>query len=412
MLCIAYSTNIYACIGGKGFLPENDLYIGVNQTFGISGVTDSEFNNILDKVQEVYGQEIKSYGGTLQIKRKWDDGTVNAMAYREGSHFIIEMFGGLARHQSITKDAFALVACHEIGHHIGGAPHYSQAGNTWASTEGQSDYFATMKCLRKLFSIDNNEQIISEMKIDPLVESQCNDKHTVSNDQAICKRISMAGLASASMFAVMQNQSLPRFENPDPSTVTSSYESHPQYQCRLDTYFNGAICEISEDEEIGQNDPNEGTCNRLDQYDHGIRPLCWYKPAGGTTGPDPDPDPEPTPAGVAKTPHINGQTSINSNNPSMMIPIQIDVSNIQGAAGFAFEVSKPNAQFSNPNGSAPDQQNGLFLEVYQGTGGVYNLLPSQRLPNWGIYQIRIIALDNNKKPVSKNSNSFILNLRR
>ncbi len=412
VVCLATTVQSFACIGGKGFLPENDLYIGVNQVFGIQGINQSEFNEVLDKVYDVYAPEISQKGGNLKIRRMWTDGTVNAMAYREGKDYIIEMFGGLARHSSITKDGFALVACHEIGHHIGGAPHYSGSGNTWASTEGQSDYFATMKCLRKVFAQDNNEQIVSDMKVDPTAEKECEERHSVSNDQAICKRIAMAGFASSSMFAVMQNRPLPDFNNPDPSKVSQTFESHPQYQCRLDTYFNGAVCDIAEDVDLGQRDPNEGACNRAEKYSFGLRPLCWFKPNGSGGGTDPDPDPDPTPSGVAATPHVNGQTSIRSNNPNSIIKLQIDVSRFAGAAGLAFEVSKPNQQFSNPNGSAPDSQNGLFLEVYQLTRGVYSLNPSRQLPTWGVYQIRVIALDKNRKPVSKNSNSFVLNLQR
>jgi Zn-dependent protease with chaperone function len=54
------------------------------------------------------------------------------------------MFGGLARDPLVTKDGFSAVICHEIGHHIAGAP---RKGFSWASNEGQADYFATTKCL-------------------------------------------------------------------------------------------------------------------------------------------------------------------------------------------------------------------------------------------------------------------------
>jgi len=47
---------------------------------------------------------------------------VNAYASvdKQGQQFI-HMFGGLARHPLMTEDAFLLVACHEFGHHYGGA---------------------------------------------------------------------------------------------------------------------------------------------------------------------------------------------------------------------------------------------------------------------------------------------------
>jgi hypothetical protein len=403
-VCLATTAQSFACIGGKGYLPQNKLFIGVNE---IQGINQTDFNDVLDKISSTYSSEIARYGGNLKILRKWSDGTVNALARREGRDFVIEMFGGLARHSSITKDAFTLVACHEIGHHIGGAPHYSGAGNTWASSEGQSDYFATIKCLKKVFSKENNEQIVSGMTIPKSVEKECKAKFSSANDQAICKRISMAGFSSASMSAVSQNAPLPKFDTPDPGRVPSNYESHPQYQCRLDTYFNGAVCDISEDIEIGQTDPNVGVCNRADSYDYGLRPLCWFKPQSGNG----NPDPTPTPGGVAPTPSVNGQTTVASNNPNTVIPLQIDLRSIQGAAGFGIEVSKPNQQFLNPNGSEPDRQNGLFLEIIRQPSGVYSLNPSRQLPSWGVYQIRIIVLDSSGNAISKNSNPFVLSLR-
>lgn len=402
-------TQSFACIGGKGFLPQNNLYIPDDQR-AIQGISQTDFDEVLDKIADVYTSEVARFGGTLRINRKWTDGTVNAMAYREGKTYHIDMFGGLARHSSITKDAFALVACHEIGHHIGGAPKYSQSGNTWASTEGQSDYFATMKCLRKVFLRDDNQQIVSAMTVDPVAAQKCAEKHTEPNELAICKRISMAGFSGASMFAVIQNQNLPKFDSPDPSVVSQTYESHPQFQCRLDTYFNGAVCDVSEDIDLGNSDPKVGACNQSATVNYGFRPLCWYKPSG--SNPNPDPNPNPTPAGIAKTPTANGMVSVNSNNPNTMIPLVLDVSNFTGAANLAVEVSKPNKQFANPNGTSPDQPNGLFVQVYKRTQGTYNLLPAQQLPSWGTYQIRVISLDPNQKPVSRNSNSFILNLRK
>ncbi len=400
LMSLLISIHSFACVNGKGILPENDLYLGVDYKPINGGVTEVQFNSVLDRVENIYGGIIRSYGGQLKMNRLWSDGTVNASANRQGSTYVVNMYGGLARHQAITEDAFALVACHEVGHHIGGVPRYTQRGGEWASVEGQSDYFATSKCLRKLFASDNNVQIVSSMNVDPLVESKCNSQFSDANDQAICKRISLAGLSSASLFADMSNQKKPAFNTPDNSKVSSTYESHPQYQCRLDTYFEGAICEVQDTVEIGQNDPNVGTCNRKAQQTEGVRPLCWFKPGsgGGTTNP---------PIGdVATTPTVNGQTVITVRNPSQQIPIAIDVRMHSGVYGFAIEFSKPNQIFANPNSSEPDRMNGLKVEVYQGTNGTYRLVPMRTLPGFGAYQVRVIALDRNKKPVSKNSDSL------
>jgi hypothetical protein len=317
------------------------------------------------------------------------------------------MYGGLARHDAITKDGFALVACHEVGHHIGGVPRYSDPQGRWASVEGQSDYFATTKCLRKLFMNDDNSTIVRGMNIPQDVEQKCTSQFNAQNDQDICKRISMAGMSGASLFA---GGNPPKFTTPDPSKVQTTYESHPQPQCRLDTYYEGAKCGVEEDIEIGQNDPNVGTCNRKNNDTEGLRPLCWYKPTNGGGGENPPPQP---PVGdVASTPTVNGSTTYQSGNPNQMVPISIDVSRHAGAVGFGIEVSKPNQVFTNPNSTEIDRRNGLWAQSYRGTSGVYRLLPMRQLPGWGRYQVRIIALDRNARPISKNSNPMTLILGR
>lgn len=402
----------------SGFLPKNDLYIPVHSKLNKSGVTEKDFNDVLDKVERLYSPIIQNYGGSLKIERLWQDGTVNASALRRGSTYVIKMYGGLARHHTITRDAFALVACHEIGHHIGGVPRYSNAGSTWASVEGQSDYFATTKCLKKLFENDDNETIISQMVIDPTAKQHCEQTHSNYQEQLLCQRIAMAGFSSASLFADSQNRNLPKFDTPDPSTVNTTYESHPEYQCRLDTYFQGALCTVDKNLEIGQNDPNVGTCNRVEQHPNGLRPLCWFKPQGGTPNPPPTPSPNPTPgpnppsADIAATPNVNGQTTIVTNNPNLVIPISFNVSSHQNVFGMAIEISKANRRFQNPNGTLPDRFNGLKINSYPRSNGLYNFIPRNELPGYGNYQIRVIGLDRNQRPVSRFSDSFELNILR
>ncbi|MAZ49447.1 MAG: hypothetical protein CME65_12880 [Halobacteriovoraceae bacterium] len=402
---MVYTSASFACISGKGFLPENDMYLDVDYKSINGGIDEQEFNRVLDKLQQVYDPIINQYGGNLKINRLWSDGTVNASANRQGSDYIINMYGGLARHQVVTSDAFALVACHEVGHHIGGVPRYTQRGGEWASVEGQSDYFATTKCLRKLFMNDDNSTIVRELQVPSEVVSKCENQFSAQNDQDICQRIAMAGLSAASLFA---NGNPPRFNTPDTNRVSQTFESHPQPQCRLDTYYNGGVCGVEEDVEIGQQNPNIGTCNRANNDSEGLRPLCWFKPAGS----NPNPNPNPPGGDTAATPTVNGQTSIQTQNPNQLIPIALNLSGHQGAQGFAIEVSKPNQGFSNPNGREPDRRNGLWLQSFRGTSGTYRLLPSRQLPGWGVYQVRIIALDGQARPVSNFSNPLIIRLGR
>lgn len=262
--------------GSEGFLPKNNLYISVTDK-NAAGLTEAEFNSVIDQVEGVYSPIVSGYGGKLQVVRKWTDGTVNAYAEQEGDIWKVSMFGGLARHKTITTDGFALVICHEIGHHIGGAPRY--AGDDWASNEGQSDYFATMKCLRRVWQSEDNARVVSSMDVPAVLADSCKKQWATAADQNICIRGGMAGDSVAKLFAALSWQMKPaKFDTPDPKQVTRTSDSHPATQCRLDTYFQGALCEKSFNEEIGQTDEVAGSCHGSTGHTVGLRPRCWFKP--------------------------------------------------------------------------------------------------------------------------------------
>jgi len=276
------SPTVFACSedGTSGFLPENDLSIPVDSK-NAGGLTEEQFNAVIDKYEAIYAPIISGMGGTLKVNRKWTDATVNASAQRSGSTWVVNMFGGLARHSTITEDGFALVICHEIGHHLGGAPKIKGflGLNNWASNEGQSDYFATLKCLRKGFLNDNNSEVVGRMEIPALLNEKCSAQYAEEADRSICIRNGMAGVSVAGLFAALRNQPEGKFETPDTNVVSRTNDAHPAHQCRLDTYFQGALCEKSFNEDVDQKDEVTGTCHGSTNHTIGLRPLCWFKPS-------------------------------------------------------------------------------------------------------------------------------------
>lgn len=274
--------------GKDGFLPENNLYIPESAKV-LGGITEAEFNSIITKVETVYAPIVRNAGGNLKIERSWSDGTVNAYASQSGSTWMVKMFGGLARHNTITVDGMALVVCHEIGHHIGGAPKKGGSGgggwwggtggiSSWASNEGQSDYFATLKCLRKVFVNDDNSAVVTTLNAPEKLVSSCNQA-TKGNkeDAALCIRTSMAGMSVSNLFAALGKLPDPKFETPDTKTVSKTDDNHPRAQCRLDTYFQGSLCDVSMNEDVSNSDEVKGTCHPSLGHTTGTRPLCWFK---------------------------------------------------------------------------------------------------------------------------------------
>jgi hypothetical protein len=269
----------FACdIHGKsGFAPENNLRIS-QWDKATNGMTKERFLAIVKSVSDVYAPIVKEKGGVLSMNNNWDDDTVNASAQRMGSTWVVNMYGGLARHPLTTDDGFRLVVCHELGHHIGGAP---RKGASWAANEGQADYFGAMKCIRRVLEKEDNVAVVASMKIDAEATKQCQMIYKSENEIALCQRIAMAGKSLGSLLGELGGNSNVQFTTPDKSVVSRTNDAHPAAQCRLDTYFNGILCDKSYDQDVDQKDPKVGACIARDGYKVGPRPLCWYKPGAG-----------------------------------------------------------------------------------------------------------------------------------
>ncbi len=263
--------------GQSGFMPENNLQIPVGDK-NANDMTKEKFNQIIDLAHEHYNPIVKAKRGILRWARKWDDATVNASAQRIMGIWQVNMYGGLARHALVTPDAFAMVVCHELGHHLGGAPKVASSGMAWASNEGQSDYFASLKCFRKIYEDENNEDIVASMTVDPLAQKQCGEEFSHPNDVALCIRSAMAGKSLADLLGSLGRTGTTNFATPDTNVVTATNHKHPRAQCRLDTYFSGALCDMGIKDELSDTNPAPGTCMLANGYTTGTRPLCWFKP--------------------------------------------------------------------------------------------------------------------------------------
>jgi hypothetical protein len=272
--------------GKDGIFPANNLYIPAGHSLAFSA-TQEEFNNAVNKMQKHYAPFFTAQGRTYKIIADWEDGTVNAYANQNGKVSEVHMFGGLARHKKVTADGFMLVICHETGHHLGGAP---RKGTSWASNEGQADYFATLKCGREIWGDEDNEAVVAKMEIPQTVTERCQKAFDSAKDIAICKRAAMGGKSLADTLGDLGRTGDTDFDKPDPSVVTEMDDDHPAAQCRLDTYFAGSVCNKSKDTAPDARDPTVGACSQEKGDTLGVRPLCWYLPMTKTPGgPTPPP---------------------------------------------------------------------------------------------------------------------------
>src|SRR5579885_3641592 len=69
----------------EGFLPPNSMRIpvGDHSHRGIrnnGGLTEDQYNQIMDRIQSLFQDVVKARGGTLVVNRLWTDDTVNSSA--------------------------------------------------------------------------------------------------------------------------------------------------------------------------------------------------------------------------------------------------------------------------------------------------------------------------------------------
>ncbi len=267
--------------GHSGIVAENSLKIPVGIK-AMGGITEVQFNKVIDRVGALYTKTVAKLGGKLTFERNWTDGTVNAYAHRDeatGKIWYVSMFGGLARHPQMTEDGFAVVVCHELGHHLGGFPKKKDATGAirWASNEGQADYFATLKCLRNYFAGQDNQSVIAKLKVPAAVVTSCQKNFANADEIAVCERTTMAGLTLGNFFRVLENtKTAVSVSTPDKTKVKVTFDDHPAAQCRVDTYYQGSICDKSVKEDVSDTDGNIGTCTAKNGDKDGLRPACWF----------------------------------------------------------------------------------------------------------------------------------------
>jgi len=232
------------------------------------------FNNIVETALDQYQEEFTQQQQRLSIAAAWHNDNIYASAWKmedaKGETGLIQISGGFARHPEITPAAFALILCHEIGHHIAGPP------RIWKfSAEGQSDYFGASDCLRKLFRRGVLES--TRQHIPRVVRHACMQAFTITREQQICARIILAGSTLASYFARKQNLLMPKLARRDKTAVPNTILVPASPQCRLDTYFAAALCNPAT--QATKND-QPWLCDSPENEHPSNRPRCWLATDG------------------------------------------------------------------------------------------------------------------------------------
>ena len=187
---------------------------------------------------------------SLKMEIDWESSSVNAHAfYDDDDNAVIKIAGGMAKHKFLTLDGLALIACHELGHFLGGDPKKRRGQSSklsWASAEGQADYFS-VECLKALIE---NGWVPSMETLEEAPDRVVGEARSICRS-SLCERLALASYSVAKVYAQVKfyNREL-SFLNPSTYKVSSTILEHSDPQCRLDTMIAGIL--------------------------GSVRPMCWF----------------------------------------------------------------------------------------------------------------------------------------
>ncbi|WP_437288901.1 trypsin-like peptidase domain-containing protein [Sorangium sp. So ce406] len=210
-----------------------------------------------------------------------------------------------------SPDIASFIACHEIGHALGGFPfkrspaqHRQVEGlatgqyGTVSSAEGQADYFATKECLPRLWSTEREVNALFRGTVTEYAKARCDAAWEGVDAQDLCYRIA-AVAEGFGRWARRPGDSrpVPDLSTPHTDEVTLTEANNPPLQCRVDTLLQGALCPtkfrgtaipglIQPYDQVLTYSPEVEAAAAPDSCTEGTgsRPRCWFAP--NATEPD------------------------------------------------------------------------------------------------------------------------------
>lgn len=242
-------------MGGKG--NEKRWAIEVHEDLG-SKVTEADFYEIIGKIYSLYQNNEMNRNLVVGIQ-DWKIPFFSAWAFDTGEEFTINFWGGFARIPGMTRRAFALTACHEVGHVLGGAPYHTIRISKTMSAEGQADFFATAFCFKKYLETFGEEEVAVDLS--PYALDKCRTKFSDERMREYCFSTAKAGQDLAAVLTFLKPLEVADYSSPSDHVVEETlFNSYPTIQCRLDTYLVGALADYP-----------------LKENEDSLKPACWFK---------------------------------------------------------------------------------------------------------------------------------------
>lgn len=254
---------IYSSLIFAHTMPEHSRYQILITDPTTSTVTKQSFNTI---PQIIFAQNFTKFVQNKQnvsINLEWETPYFSAWVKElTPSQYSINFWGGIARIPGMNDNGLALIACHEVGHLLGGEPRSKLPSFLWASAEGQSDYYATSLCLKDYFGFLFDTGKLNEPEVDRILYTRCLTQYAQTRDLLICLNImnGIEGFKSVLFHLDAEKREI-SYSKKSPKAKKTNTDSYPDPQCRIETLIAGNFC-----------GPYEYPCLKKEK----ARPQCWF----------------------------------------------------------------------------------------------------------------------------------------
>jgi hypothetical protein len=246
----------------QSFLLGAFLFSSLSEAGSLS---QDDFNQVIDRVESFYFYN--RHQEKIEVQRFWETQGEHDCAirfpYLTLERPVVKITGAVAQYAGMSLDAFAILVCHEFGHHLADGPRIGSGHFvSWSSAEGEADYWATAECLKHYLRDQESPVDLNEFSLPADAAEKCQKNFPKSDERETCYRSVHAILALKSYFE--ESGSKIDLERHAPKTVGLVRRFRRDLyrdQCRIETFLAGAYC-----------NQKDASCDSGD----GARPDCWY----------------------------------------------------------------------------------------------------------------------------------------
>lgn len=200
---------------------------------------DQDLEIIWSAIQEAYSVDLQNLNLNLKLEEK-NSAEIGAWADLQDTKAVIVVSRANRFHRKMNSATVTLILCHELGHFLGGLPRYSNS--SWASVEGQADYFATASCVPAIYN-KIAAKLTKSFAVKDEVKNYC--RSTLLDLPLNFCEYALEGAYSLiqilSPFHVIESQSSLSIQSRDLSISTQLIESHASLSCRYETFLRGLL---------------------------------------------------------------------------------------------------------------------------------------------------------------------------